>query len=136
MHPVIELQTRKFDVSSEKENPINPIYGQSLLLWLREKAKGTVEVVEPDFEDWGWSSDLERQGNRYMLGASCDGDETWIFQIDKNRTVLEKLLGRNRMTDAEEFWLYFVACLNRRASFMAFKFRNNLVLKHNHFFAF
>jgi hypothetical protein len=53
MAHVIRLTTDKFDVSKERPNPINPIAGESLLVWLREKAKPRALLTEPDAEDWG-----------------------------------------------------------------------------------
>ncbi|HEX3880215.1 MAG TPA: hypothetical protein VHW24_24705 [Bryobacteraceae bacterium] len=54
MARVLRFYTAAFDVTKERPNPINPIPGESLLLWLREKAKGLVEISAPDSEDWVW----------------------------------------------------------------------------------
>ncbi len=121
MHPVIEFQTSKFDVSKEDENPINPIYGKSLLLWLREKTKDAVEIPDPDYEDWGWYSDIEWNGRVYMLGASSDDGKTWFFQIDKDRTIIEKILGKEKITENEEIWKYFISLLQSESEFHDFK---------------
>jgi hypothetical protein len=37
MADVLRFTTALFDVSKERENPINPIPGESLLLWLKDK---------------------------------------------------------------------------------------------------
>ena len=117
MHPAIQFTTTKFDVSKEEENPINPIYGESLLLWLRDKAADKVDVPEPDYEDWGWFSYIQWGGRRYMLGASSDDGEAWTFQMDKNRTLSEKLLGREKMTVDDEAWRYFEGILRAEPEF-------------------
>ncbi len=121
MHPVVEFQTAKFDVSNEKKNPINPIYGQSLLVWLRDKASGEVEIPEPDYADWGWYVDIQWKGRSYMLGASSDDGETWFFQIDKHRTFIEKLLGKEKLTEDEAIWGYFIGILQSESDFHGFK---------------
>ena len=54
MHYAISFTPDMFDLSKEDENPINPIHGQSLLMGLRDKAKDTIGIDEPDTEDWGW----------------------------------------------------------------------------------
>ena len=117
MHPAIEFKTNMFDVSSEEENPINPIYGQSLLLWLRENAAGKIEVPEPDYEDWGWFSNVDWNGRFYMLGASSDDGETWILQMEKRRTFSEKLFGRERMGDDDEAWRLFTNMIEAEPEF-------------------
>lgn len=104
-----------FDVSKEKENPINPIYGISLLLWLKEELKGKVVITEPDAEDWGWYSELEWRGKNYLIGASTffeEGDDPnaeleWVFQVDKYRSFKEKLFGKNKMTDKDDCFVFF-----------------------------
>lgn len=71
MNHAIHFKTSLFDVSKEKVNPINPIYGISLLEWLKEELKGKLEITEPDAEDWGWYSELVYQGSNYLIGASA-----------------------------------------------------------------
>ena len=100
---VIRFTTALFDVSKETPNDINPIYGESLLIWLAGKLKGEVSVPKPETEDWGWYVDVELQGRRYMLGASAsdeeeDGRREWVLQIVKHRTLKEKLTGKEKMT--------------------------------------
>lgn len=100
-----------FDLSKEDRNPINPIYGKSLLLWLREHLKKQLPMSEPEPEDWGWYTDIEWQGRGYMVGAvglvSEDGEHEWILQFEKHRTFLESLLGKERMTEHDPCLLFF-----------------------------
>jgi hypothetical protein len=101
---IIRFNTALFDVSKEQPNPINPIGGQSLLLWLAQKLSGSMSITSPDTEDWGWYSTLEWNGRRYMLGSSAsdeemDGVREWVLQIVKHRSVKERLLGREAMTN-------------------------------------
>ena len=100
----IHFKTSLFDVLKEKRNPINPIYGVSLLEWLREELVGRVNITEPNAEDWGWYSELEYQGNNDLIGASTQFEEEddpsmeieWVFQVDKPRSFKEKLFGKNK----------------------------------------
>ena len=111
MAHVIRFTTTMFDISKERPNPINPIPGESLLLWLRERAGPDLTVSEPDAEDWGWYSYVKWKGRSYLLGSSAseddDGDREWILQIDKHRSVSEKLLGRAKMSVDDECAKYF-----------------------------
>lgn len=115
MHIAISFKTSKFDVSKENKNPINPIYGESLLIWLKSELCSELEMTAPDAEDWGWYSNIIWKGREYMLGSSVffeEGDEPtselkWIFQVDKQRSFKEILLGREKMTKNDECVLFF-----------------------------
>jgi len=55
MSHVIYFTTGKFDISKETPNRINPIPGESVLNWFREKLADTqYQTTEPETEDWGW----------------------------------------------------------------------------------
>jgi hypothetical protein len=101
MASVVRFNTSKFNVSAERPNPINPIAGQSLLLWLREAAQPKVNVTEPEPEDWGWYSFASWNGRTYLLGSSAseedNGEHEWVLQVVKQRSLVEKVLGRERM---------------------------------------
>lgn len=109
MHFAISFKSAMFDVSKENENPINPIYGESLLIWLKDQLSGGYDISSPDAEDWGWYSYVNCDGRQYILGASSYFEEVddpkaeleWILQIDKQRSFKEKLLGREKMTKSD-----------------------------------
>jgi len=111
MHFAITFTSSKFDVTKEDENPINPIYGQSLLLWLKDKVSDTVELDVPDAEDWGWYSAIEWKGRLYLLGASAIENDTssydWVFQLDKHRSFKEKILGKEKMIGSDDCLQFF-----------------------------
>lgn len=115
MNRAIYFYTSLFDVSKERKNPVNPIYGISLLEWLRAELKDELAISEPDAEDWGWYSELEFEGNKYLIGASAyyeKGDDPrakleWVFQVEKYRSIKQKLLGRNKMTTSDSCYLFF-----------------------------
>lgn len=104
MAQVISFTTSRFDIAAEKPNPINPIAGQSVLLWLKaELLRAGYQVTEPDTEDWGWYMDVHDGGAAYLVGASADVEALpapveWTVQVHKHRSMTDKLLGRNRMT--------------------------------------
>ena len=115
MNHVLRFKTSMFDVTKEKENPVNPIYGISLLLWLKEELRDKVDITEPDAEDWGWYSELEWKGNNYLIGATAyfeegddpEGEIEWVFQIEKYRSLKEKLLGLNKYTESDTCFTFF-----------------------------
>ena len=118
---VIRFLTDKFDVSKERPNPINPIPGESLLTWLRERARPRVQLTEPDAEDWGWYSFVDWGGRQYLIGASASDDSAsereWILQIDKQRSMKEKLLGREAMGADDECAAFFRELLESEPAF-------------------
>lgn len=118
---VIRFKTTTFDVSKERPNPNNPIAGESLLLWLKERAGAALRLTEPDTEDWGWYSEVDWHGRTYLLGASASeeesGEREWVLQIEKHRTLSEKLLGRAKMTHDDECAVYFQRLIESEASF-------------------
>ena len=122
MARVIRFTTDKFDVSKERRNPINPIAGESLLVWLREQAKPRAQLTDPDTEDWGWYSFVDWNGRQYLLGVSASDDEgerEWVLQIEKQRSMKEKLLGRATMTADDECATFIQGLLEREPAFKA-----------------
>ena len=115
MNEAIYFKTSLFDPSKEDENPINPIYGSSLINWLKEKLDGKYSIDEAMPEDWGWYSNINFNGRDYLIGAIAYFEEggisengvEWAFQVDKMRTLREKLLGREKMDSQDECFLFF-----------------------------
>ena len=122
MTRVIRFRAAKFDVSAEHPNPINPIPGESLLLWLAVQAKPRALVSPPAPEDWGWYAIVNWAGRRYMLGSSAsaegDGGHEWVLQVVKSRSMIEKLLGRERMAFDDSCASFFQGLLETEPSFI------------------
>jgi hypothetical protein len=120
---VVRFDTDIFDVSKERLNPINPIHGESLLLWLGDKLRGRVVVPAPETEDWGWYVYLSWSGREYLVGASAsdevkDGRREWILQLEKQRTLKERLLGRETMTMSDECFIAIKRLLDSEPGFI------------------
>lgn len=126
MRKAIHFETNIFDVTLEEENPINPIYGSSLIIWLKEKLKDIVEIDEPMAEDWGWYTLIDFNGRQYLIGTCGLADEgyqagdsiEWILQIDKYRSFKEKLLGREKMVEDDPCFQYFKRTLENEVEFI------------------
>lgn len=123
MAHLISFTTTMFDASKETPNPINPIAGEGLLKWVRgELIKGAWDVSEPDAEDWGWYMIAKRSGASYLIGASGEMDGAtlptdWMIQVHKERTFLEKLMGKNKMSDSDALSEEIEKLLRRTAEF-------------------
>jgi hypothetical protein len=107
MAHVITFRTAKFDITKETPNPINPIAGESVLLWLREKLQaGGYDVDAPATEDWGWYTGVKKDGALYLVGASAQADEPgpeidWTVQIHRQRSFKDRLTGANKMSPGD-----------------------------------
>jgi len=121
MHYTITFKTSKFDVINEIKNPINNICGYSLLKWLKDNFKNEIEITEPKAEDWGWYSYIKCNNNKYLIGASVDCDATldkeWYFQIEKQRTLLEKIFKKEKNEDLDPCLLYFKSIFESNSDF-------------------
>ena len=100
MAHLITFRASTFDPRAEPENPINPIAGHGVLVWLRDALrKAGFESGEPDAEDWGWYIDVSGNGATYLVGASGEPDDAgpvdWTIQIHRHRSMTDKLFGRN-----------------------------------------
>jgi len=121
MTVVVRFNTKMFDVSRERPNPINPIAGESLLIWLRDRLRPTYQVSEPDAEDWGWYSHIEWAGTNYMLGSSAsepdDDEREWVLQIVRSKSLKERLLGRGNATPSDPCVTHIVKLLSGEQGF-------------------
>ncbi len=121
MAHLISFWTDKFDVTKERPNPVNPIAGESVLHWLRDTAfDSSYSATEPDYEDWGWYMDVTDAHGSYMVGSIAYADETneagdrieWLLQIHRDRTIVEKILGKNKLADDEPIVTELLKILN------------------------
>ena len=116
---LIKFYTKKFDVSKESENPINPIYGQSLLLWLQEKLGNVYEIDSPEPEDWGWYSYINWNGTIYMLGSFAEKESDdlyyWQLMVEKQRTL------KSKMTIEDECLQYLLSLIESEPEFRDIK---------------
>lgn len=98
---VLTFKTSRFAFVEEPENPINPIRGYAVALWAKEELEHRVDSISTvDHEDWGWYLDTVLEDQSYMLGFcinSEDAVEEVIVQIEKHRSIIQKIFRINRM---------------------------------------
>ncbi len=122
---LISLRTAKLDPSKEPPNTINPIAGQSILVWLRDHVLASAhQSTEPDMEDWGWYIDVEVEDTWYMVGGigyeneDDDSDEhEWLIQVHKHRSLMDKLRGRNKLEADDPLLVTIVGALRADPGF-------------------
>jgi hypothetical protein len=99
----IEFGSTYFDVEHEPPNDINPVKGQSFLVWLGPLLESEGYVVEgPYTEDWGWYSRARTASGRYIIGAMAmpEGNTyvAWYTHVRRERSLAEVLRRKGRIT--------------------------------------
>jgi hypothetical protein len=122
MSVVIRFNTGKFDVTRERANPINPIFGESLLSWLKQALEPAHNIDKPEPEDWGWYAHVLWEGRRFMLGSSAsdeeDGEREWVLQVVPQRSLKERLLGHGKVTPEHPLVQHLVRVLSQEGAFV------------------
>jgi hypothetical protein len=117
----VSFRSERFDPAAEPENPINPIPGHAVLVWLCDAARSSGYTCgEPAAEDWGWCVDVSANGVSYVLGASAAwepgqaGPIEWTVQLERPRSLRDRLFRRN-VHDAHDPLSAFVERMVRNA---------------------
>ena len=111
MAHLITFATRKFDISKETPNNINPIAGEGVLEWIRHRLAGTGFIAtKPSPEDWGWYMNVEGISASYRVGASGEPDRSppdvdWTIQVHRKRSVMDKLTGKNKLSSDDALFV-------------------------------
>ncbi len=107
---MIVFETDIFNLSKPKASYINECcYGDDTAAWLKgELAKHGIMASEPGDEDWGWYIHVHHKGSFFVGIAGTphknpSGDlGEWRIMIKKRRSLVEMLLGRNRVSEGDE----------------------------------
>ncbi len=118
---VFRFESLQFDPASEPKNEFNPIFGYSVAEHLRMefKNRGYNVTDDVDNEDWGWYFDIKFDDRNYMIGTCSyvDADEETgnplldgepiehLVQFDKHRSIKEKILGKNKLSEDDQLVL-------------------------------
>ena len=94
------------DSADDLAENVNGIGGKTLITALSDHLKASGDQVEEVFdEDFGWCFYATHRGSRYFITTSIEPDETDSFYgvvgVQKQRGMLEKLLGKNKMESAD-----------------------------------
>ncbi|MBS1727489.1 MAG: hypothetical protein JST51_12265 [Armatimonadetes bacterium] len=121
MGPDIRFRNATFDVKKEKENSYNPgvVWGEAILVWLRDHASKLTDVSDIDEEDHGNFCSATFDGQRYSFVGMCGADEpdVWHLVIERKRTFKEQLLGRGKTTVEDPCFTYVKGLLEADPSF-------------------
>lgn len=111
MHIAITCKTDRFNLSIIGEDFINDCcFGEDFSNWL--VAALTEVGVDADvicMEDFGWANQASYDGISYLMCVAGNAEEqsgrpnygVWHIMLERNRTLLEKVLGKNKTTVSE-----------------------------------
>lgn len=122
MGPVIRFRTEMFDIAKEQENPINPVFGESILIWLRENAKRLTDFTDVEPEDHGWYVFAKFGPQRYSFVGSVVHDvppeeQEWYLVVERERTLKEKLFGKGKTGVDDPCFVYVRSLLEAEPGF-------------------
>ncbi len=102
------FETNRFNLSQVRPHFINDCcFGEDVAEWLSANlAEAGFTTIAPAQEDWGWYTEASRDGRSYFIaiggnaaeGAADPNEGEWRIGLDRHRTLMDKLRGRNRMT--------------------------------------
>jgi hypothetical protein len=102
----IIFETSRFNVSEPRENR----FGLDVLDWLTPKLESHGAQNQrkyPDIE--GWEMEVQHGGTTYLIcasrthreGASSQNEGLWRITVSKRRSILDRALGKNRMSNTD-----------------------------------
>lgn len=128
------LESSRFNISEVKPHFINPCcFGEDLAQWLINKLEERgIQARKPYQEDWGWEFSAEEDLNSYYIGVGGNSAEDpanpnrgeWRVMITKRRSLIEKLLGKNRLKQEEPIIRTVWNILEAEPSFSNLHFEN------------
>jgi hypothetical protein len=105
------FETSRFNLSQPRDYFINDCcFGDDTAEWLRGKlAELAIQATKQEQEDWGWYINVVHGGSSYFVGiggnaegATSGNRGEWRLMIEKQRSLMEKIIGKNRMAENEE----------------------------------
>lgn len=123
------LATNRFNVSVVGPHFINPCcFGEDLARWLRSSLRERgIETDQERQEDWGWYFYARFEGRRYRidvahgtpLGVAPKQQEPaeWHLTLSRRRSLLEKILRRNKVNASESFAIVLEQVLKGETDF-------------------
>src|SRR6476660_3957187 len=95
---VLRFYTKRFDVSQERPNPITRFQVNHFFCGSRIRPKGQWSFPCLILRTGVGTATFNGTGDGTLVGASAsdeegNGEREWVLQIDKQRSVKEKLLG-------------------------------------------
>lgn len=133
MAAVLSFKTSRFVNADEPENPINSLRGHALLSWLRDHCAtlGLIAGAEIKAKDSGWYLDADVFAEPYRFGCGREQEavygqeesEAWSLSLSARRSLVDRLLGRGKLTADNAVLRLLLEILERQADFEAIEWR-------------
>ncbi|MDT8069702.1 MAG: hypothetical protein ROO76_16185 [Terriglobia bacterium] len=116
----IVFETTRFNLTEPQEGR----FGQDVLDWLSPKVElHGAQSGRKYPQSWGWEMEVRHGGTTYLVGASGTGRENaaspnegiWRVTVTKRRSILERALGKNRMSKTDPLLWMIESALNAEA---------------------
>jgi hypothetical protein len=102
----IVFETCRFNLSEPKENR----FGLDALEWLSPKLELHGARAGKKYpQTWGWEMEVRHSGTTYLVSAKgtrrespqSPNDGSWRITVAKRRSLLDRTLGKNRMSKTD-----------------------------------
>ena len=123
----ILFETNRFNLSVAHDHFINPdCFGEDLASWVKSKlSERAIEPEGPDQEDWGWWLAFSYGGKKYFLAMNGTSENNfqdknrgeWRIIVEQERSLLERLRGRNKITKSDAVLELLQEILRREKDF-------------------
>ncbi|NHZ37816.1 hypothetical protein [Massilia rubra] len=104
----VTCSTDRFNLSVVGDDFINECcYGEDFSRWLVASLESqAVEANVLCMEDFGWANTAKEAGNSYLMcvgGVADKGPDhpnrgQWRVMLERNRTLMDKILGKNKIS--------------------------------------
>ncbi len=102
----IVFETPCFNLSEPKDDR----FGRDVLEWLSSKLElHGAQAGKKQLRSWGWEMEVYHGGTTYLVGVrgalrenpKCPNDGSWRMSVMKRRSILDHVLGKNRMSKTD-----------------------------------
>ena len=107
----IVFETPRFNLAEPKSE----VHGEDVLRWLSSKLElHGAQTLKVYSQRWGWEMEVRHNVTMYLIGASghlrenptSPNDGSWRITVTKRRSILDRALGKNRMSKTDPLaWL-------------------------------
>jgi hypothetical protein len=107
----IVFETPRFNLTEPKQGSL----GEDVLRWLSGKLElHGAQTVKVYPQRWGWEMGVRHNVTTYVIGASgrrrgnstAPDDGSWRITVTKRRSILDRALGKNKMSKTDPLvWL-------------------------------
>jgi hypothetical protein len=113
----IVFETSRFNLSQPQDGR----FGRDVLEWLSPKLElHGAQPARKYPQSWGWEMEVRHGGTTYLVGAggtlrdktASPNQALWRITVTKRRSILDRALGKNRMSKTDPLLWMIESALN------------------------